>query len=112
MASLAASVLLGAFSSREIVDCDASGSPVSGQRPTAAFIKGSCKPQAYAKLALGLAQQQQAGIGGLGAAGKIYCEFLALDGWQVEGKRRIVGHGGCGAGLVAQSEATGYRFAI
>jgi hypothetical protein len=36
--SLAASVLRGAFSSREIVDCEASGSPLSGQRPTASPI--------------------------------------------------------------------------
>src|SRR5215510_2501487 len=38
----AASVLRGAFASREIVDCEASGSPLSGQRPTATFISGSC----------------------------------------------------------------------
>jgi hypothetical protein len=30
---------LGAFSRREMVDCDASGAPLSGQRPTATFIK-------------------------------------------------------------------------
>ncbi len=51
--------------------------PVSGQRPTATFIKG---------------------------------EFLAADGWQVEGKQRIVGHGGCGAGLIARSSSIGHRF--
>jgi hypothetical protein len=70
------------------------------------------KPPAHTKLALRLAQQQQTGIGRLGAAVKIYCEFLALDGWQVEGERRIVGHGGCGAGLIARSKAIGYRFAM
>ena len=37
------STFLGAFSKREMVDCDASGVPVSGQRPTATFIKGSCR---------------------------------------------------------------------
>src|SRR6266446_5950931 len=59
-----------------------------------------CSPRArpFPKLALRLAQQQQTGIGGLGAAVKIYCEFLAADDWQVEGERRIVGHGGCGGG--------------
>jgi hypothetical protein len=30
-------------------------------------------------------------------------EFLAADGWQVEGKRRIVGHGGCGGGLIREA---------
>ena len=38
-----ASVLLGAFSRREMVNCDASAAPLSGQRPTATFIKGSCR---------------------------------------------------------------------
>jgi hypothetical protein len=28
---------------------------------------------------------------------------VAADGWQVEGKRRIVGHGGCGAGLIREA---------
>ena len=35
---------------------------------------------------------QQAGIRGLIAAAKIHCEFLAMDRWQVEGKRCSVGH--------------------
>jgi hypothetical protein len=35
--------LLAEFSIREMVDCDASGSPVSGQRPTTTFITGSCR---------------------------------------------------------------------
>jgi hypothetical protein len=39
--SRAASVLRGAFSGRLIVDCEASGAPLCGQRPTASFIKGS-----------------------------------------------------------------------
>jgi hypothetical protein len=62
------------------------------------------KPPAHTKLALRLAQQQQAGIGGLGAAVEIYCEFLAVDGWQVERERRIVGHGGCGFALIARGK--------
>ena len=61
------------------------------------------KPPAHPELALRLPQQQQAAIGGLVAAVKIDCEFLAADGWQVEGKRRIVGHGGCGAGLIREA---------
>src|SRR5215467_6201645 len=54
------------------------------------------EPPAYAKSPLSLPQQQQAGVGGLVAAVKIHCEFLAADGWQVEGKRRIGVHDGCG----------------
>jgi hypothetical protein len=61
------------------------------------------KPPAHTKLALRLPQQQQTGIGRLGAAIKIDCEFLAADGWQVEGKQRIVGHGGCGGGLIREA---------
>jgi hypothetical protein len=40
----------------------------------------------------------RASVGRLVAAAEIDCELLAADGWQVEGKQRIVGHGGCGAG--------------
>jgi hypothetical protein len=49
-----------------------------------------CKPPAHTERAL-LFSQQQPAIGGLVAAVKINC-----DGWKVEGKRRIVEHGGCG----------------
>src|SRR6266446_5382634 len=41
--SRAASVLLGAFSRRLMVACEANGAPVSGQRPTATFMSGSCR---------------------------------------------------------------------
>jgi hypothetical protein len=61
------------------------------------------KPSAHAELALRLPQQQQTGIGRLGAAVKIHCEFLAAGGWQVKGKQRIVGHGGCGARLIREA---------
>ena len=47
-----------------------------------------------------LPEQQQAGVARLVAAAKIDCAFLAPDSWQLEGKRRIVGHGGCGARLI------------
>jgi hypothetical protein len=63
----------------------------------AAIRHRCCKPLAHTKLALRLAQHQQPGIGGLIASVEIYCDFLAVNGWQVEGKRRIFGHGGCGA---------------
>jgi len=70
-------------------------------------------PQASGtELALRLPQQQQTAIGGLVAALEIHCEFLAADCWQVEGKRRIVVHRGCGAGLIAQGSSIGHRFAM
>jgi hypothetical protein len=34
--------------------------------------------------------------------------MLPMDGWQIERERRIVGHRGCGVGLIAQGKAIGY----
>jgi hypothetical protein len=42
----------------------------------------------HTERALRLSQQQQATIGGLITAVKINCEFLAADGWKVEGKHK------------------------
>jgi len=39
----------------------------------------------------------------LGAAIKIHCQLFAAHGWQVEGKQRIVGHGGCGVALMREA---------
>jgi hypothetical protein len=64
---------------------------------------GVRKQPAYTERALRLSQQQNATIGGLVAAVEINCEFLTADRWKVEGKRRIVGHGGCGAGLIRKA---------
>jgi hypothetical protein len=69
------------------------------------------KPPAHPELALCLSQQQQTGIRRLIAAVKINCEFLALNRWKVEGKQRIVGHGGCGAGLIREATRPKHRFA-
>jgi hypothetical protein len=69
----------------------------------------SREPPAHAEPALRLPQQQQARVGGLVAAVKIHCEFLAVDGWQVEGKRRIGVHDGCGVAAVAQGGSSGQR---
>ena len=70
------------------------GDPAS--RRQAAGTHRACAPPA---------QQQQAGIGRLVAAVKIDCEFLAADRWKVEGKRCIVGHGGCGARLIREPKS-------
>jgi len=61
------------------------------------------KPPAHPELALGFSQQQQTSIGRLVATLKINCELLAVHRWQVEGKQRILGHGGCGAGLIREA---------
>src|SRR4029077_12089063 len=54
------------------------------------------KSPAHTERALLCSQQQKAAIGGLVASIKINCELLAADRWKIEGKRHIVGHGGCG----------------
>ena len=66
---------------------------------------GHCirKPLAYAKLHLGLAQEKQPGIRGLGASSEINCEFLAFDRWQIEGEQRSFCHDGCGAARIREA---------
>jgi hypothetical protein len=61
------------------------------------------KPPAHPELALGFSQQQQTSIGRLVTTLKINCELLAVHRWQVEGEQRIVGHGGCGTGLIREA---------
>lgn len=58
----------------------------------------SSQPRDDAGPLLGRPQQQQACVRGLVAPVEGNCELLALDGWQIEGKRRSVGHG-CGVPL-------------
>jgi hypothetical protein len=69
------------------------------------------KAAAHTERALPFSQQQQPAIGGLVAAVKINCELLAADRWKVEGKRRIVEHGGCGAWADAHRNSSKHRFA-
>ena len=65
---------------------------------------GHCirKPLAYAKLHLGLAQEKQSGIRGLGSSSEINCEFIAFDRWQIEGEQRSFCHDGCGAAQIRE----------
>ena len=56
-----------------------------------------------AETALGLAQQQQAAVGRQQSAVETRRHLLAADGWKIEGKKGIVGHGGRG-GFVARVE--------
>ncbi len=61
------------------------------------------QPPTRTDITLRLPQQQCTAIGRLIAAFEIDGEFLAADRWQVERKRRIVGHSGCGAGLIREA---------
>ena len=52
---------------------------------------------------LGVTQQQQAAVGRQQSAVETRRHLLAADGWKIEGKKGIVGHGGRG-GFVARVE--------
>src|SRR5215472_8307783 len=54
------------------------------------------KPPAYAYLPFRLPKQKEPAIGGLISSVEINCEFLATDGWQIEGEQSSFGHDGCG----------------
>jgi hypothetical protein len=54
------------------------------------------KPPAYAYLPFCLPKQKEPTIRGLISSIKINCEFLAMDGWQIEGEQSSFGHDGCG----------------
>ena len=61
------------------------------------------EPPAHTNITLRLPQQQCTAIGRLIAALEIDGEFLATNGGQIERKRRIVSHSGCGAGLIREA---------
>jgi len=62
----------------------------------AAVANGACKPIGDAELPFRLAQQRQAAVGRKVTAIETSCELLAADGWQIEVREHIIGHGGCG----------------
>ena len=61
------------------------------------------KPPAYAYLPFCLPKQEEPRIRGLIASVKINCEFLAMDGWQIEGEQSSFCHDGCGAALLREA---------
>ena len=69
---------------------------MSDTRLIAAIRHHFGKPPAYAYLPLRLPKQKEPAIGGLISSIKINCEFLAMDGWQIEGEQSSFGHDGCG----------------
>jgi hypothetical protein len=58
------------------------------------------------KPSLGLREQHHPTVGGDPPAVECGCDLLAGNGWKGEGKKRIVGHGGCG--LRQSSESDGF----
>ena len=86
---------------RDVAHCDGDGLLLSDQhdQPLAACDAGVEKVPLQHGVVLRHDREQTA-IRRLIAASKINCEFLAPDRWKVEGKQRIVAHGGCGGGLI------------
>ena len=66
----------------------------------APIADAACQRVGQAEAALRLAQQDEAAVRGDQAAIEGGAHLLALDGWQIEGKKAIVGHGGRGAFVV------------
>ncbi len=60
--------------------------------------------------ALRLAQQHQAAVRGDQATVECRRHFLATGGWKIEGKKAIVGHGGCGKSVVRFERRLGNDF--
>ncbi len=69
------------------------GHAVANARGIAAIVHSPGQARDDADLHFGQPQHQQTRVGGLIAAVEIDCEFLASNRWQIEGKRRSVGHG-------------------
>ena len=61
------------------------------------------KPLAYAYLPFHLPKQKEAAFRGLISSLKINCEFLAMDGWQIEGEQSSFCHDGCGSAQLREA---------
>ena len=62
----------------------------------------ACQRVGQAQAVLRLAQQDEAAVRRDQAAIEGGAHLLAPDDWQMEGKKAIVGHGGCGAFVVRE----------
>jgi len=63
-----------------------------------------------AEAALRLAQQYQAAVRGDQATVECRRHLLATNGWKIEGKKAIVGHGGCGKSVARAERRLGNDF--
>ena len=68
----------------------------------APIADAACQRVGEAEAALRLAQQDEPAVGRDQAAIEGGGHLLALDGWQMEGKKAIAGHGGRGAFVVRE----------
>ena len=87
---------------REHAEAQHGGKRVDDQRLLAPIPDTACQRLGQTETVFRLAQQDEAAVGGDQAAIEGGDHLLALDGWQVEGKKAIVGHGGRGAFVVRE----------
>ncbi len=73
------------------------GDGVVDARGIARIREAAREPLGDPEPALDFAQKENAGVRGEAPAVEGGADFLAADGWQIEGKKAIVSHGGCGA---------------
>ena len=76
----------------------------------APIADAACQRVGQAQAALRLAQQDKPAVRRDQAAIEGGGHLLALDGWQMEGKKAIVGHGGCGALVVREERRVDNEF--
>ena len=86
------------------------GEPVGDQRRIASVTEAAGQKPGQAESAFRLAQQHQSAIRGDQASVEGRRHFLAPHGWKIDGKRGIVGHGGCGISVAWKEERLDSEF--
>ena len=87
---------------RQHAETQHGGERVDDQCRVAPVADTACQHVGQAEAPFRLAQQDQAAVGGDQATIEGGRHLLALDGWQMEGEKGIVGHGGRGAFVVRE----------
>lgn len=86
------------------------GERVGDQRRVASIPEATGHKVGQAEAVLHLAQQQQPTVRGDQATVEGRRHLLATDGWKIEGKKGIVGHGGCGPNLAPVERCLDNKF--
>ena len=94
--------ILVAAGDRQHAEAQHGGERVDDQCRVAPVADTACQRLGQAEAPFRLAQQDQAAVGGDQATIEGGRHLLASHGWQMEGKKAIVGHGGRGAFVVRE----------
>ena len=86
------------------------GQAMGNQSRIASVAEATGQKIGQADAAFRLAQQYQAAVRGDQATVECRRHLLATDGWKIEGKKAIVGHGGCGKSVVRFESRLGNDF--